>query len=100
MQERKPGETQKEAGLRLTVMKKTLELMTAAFSLVAALAWNDAIQALFLWIFGPQSNVAAKFFYAVLVTGIIVWIGFRLAHVTNIIEKRYGPKTDAPTSTN
>ncbi|MBU1348521.1 hypothetical protein KJ781_00415 [Patescibacteria group bacterium] len=74
------------------VMKKTLELMTAAFSLVAALAWNDAIQALFQWIFGPQSNVAAKFFYAILVTAIIVWIGFRLARVTNLIEKRYGAK--------
>lgn len=94
MQEQKPGETIQEAGLRLSVMKKTLELMTGAFALVAALAWNDAIQALFLWIFGPQSNVAAKFFYAVVVTAFIVWIGFRLARVTKVIEKRYAKKTD------
>jgi len=95
MQERKPGETSQEAGLRLTIMKKSLELMTAAFTFVAALAWNDAIQTFFLWIFGPQSNVAAKFLYAVIVTGIVVWIGFRLARLTNVVEKRYGPKQDA-----
>ena len=39
----KPGETRKEMGLRMSVVQKILELMTAAFSLVAALAWNDAI---------------------------------------------------------
>ncbi|MCI0479344.1 DUF5654 family protein [Candidatus Uhrbacteria bacterium] len=94
MQERKAGETEQEAGLRLTILKKTLELMTAAFALVAALAWNDAIQGLFLWIFGPQSNVAAKFVYAVAVTGLIVWIGFKLARVNRIVERRYGPKKE------
>ncbi|MBP9869772.1 hypothetical protein KBC59_04420 [Patescibacteria group bacterium] len=72
----------------MQVVQKILELMTAAFSLVAALAWNDAIQSLFLKIFGPQSNVTAKFIYAVFITGIVVWVGFRLSRVTKLIEKK------------
>lgn len=85
---RKPGETAKEQSLRMEVLKKILELMTAAFSFVAALAWNDAIQTAFLTIFGPQGNVLAKFVYALLVTAIIVWIGVRLSRVTKFIEKK------------
>lgn len=85
---RKPGETAKEQSLRMLVVKKILELMTAAFSLVAALAWNDAIQALFLQIFGPQSNVIAKFIYALFITAIVVWIGFRLSRIDKFLEKR------------
>ncbi|CAN5906742.1 hypothetical protein BH23ACT11_BH23ACT11_00500 [soil metagenome] len=34
------------------VLDKILQLMTAAFGLVAALAWNEAIQGLFTAIFG------------------------------------------------
>jgi hypothetical protein len=89
METKKPGETEKERGLRLSVIQKILELMTAAFSLVAALAWNDAIQSLFLRIFGPASGVAAKFIYALLVTGIVVFIGIRLSRVTKVIEQRF-----------
>jgi hypothetical protein len=85
---RKPGETAKEQSLRVEVLKKILELMTAAFSLVAALAWNDAVQAVFVAIFGPQSNVFAKFLYALIVTAIVVWIGVRLSRVTTFIEKK------------
>jgi ABC-type uncharacterized transport system fused permease/ATPase subunit len=86
--ERKPGESVAEQSLRMQVLQKILELMTAAFSLVAALAWNDAIQTLFVAIFGPQSNVIAKFVYAVFITAIVVWIGFRLSRVTKRIDKK------------
>ena len=61
------------------VIEKVAALITAAFGLVAALAWNTAIQEIFRLIFGDQSGVWAMIFYAVVVTIIAVlvtiWIG-------------------------
>ena len=54
------------------VIEKLAALITAAFGLVAALAWNGAIQELFKLIFGDQSTLVAMFVYAVVVTIIAV----------------------------
>ena len=54
------------------VIEKMAALMTAAFGLVAALAWNDAIKALFQEVFGAPDQLAAMFTYAVLITIIAV----------------------------
>lgn len=54
------------------VIEKIAALVTAAFGLVAALAWNGAIQELFKLIFGDQSTLVAMFVYAVVVTIIAV----------------------------
>ncbi|HNQ32436.1 MAG TPA: DUF5654 family protein [Methanoculleus sp.] len=54
------------------VIEKIAALVTAAFGLVAALAWNGAIQELFKLIFGEQSTLVAMFVYAVVVTIIAV----------------------------
>lgn len=80
--------TKQELGLRLQVVRRTYELLTAALSFVAALAWNEAIQALFLKIFGPAQTLPAKFIYAILLTALIVWMGTRLAKITELIEKQ------------
>ena len=50
------------------VIEKIAALITAAFGLIAALAWNTAIQEIFRIIFGDQSGVLAMIFYAVVVT--------------------------------
>ena len=61
------------------VIEKIAALITAAFGLIAALAWNEAIQEIFRLVFGEQSGVWAMIFYAVVVTIIAVlitiWIG-------------------------
>ncbi|MFL6512196.1 MAG: DUF5654 family protein [Nitrososphaera sp.] len=54
------------------VIEKVAALITAAFGLVAALAWNSAIQEIFRLVFGNQSGVWAMIFYAVVVTVIAV----------------------------
>jgi multisubunit Na+/H+ antiporter MnhG subunit len=54
------------------VIEKIAGLITAAFGLIAALAWNTAIQEIFRLIFGDQSGVWAMIFYAVVVTIIAV----------------------------
>lgn len=70
------------------MLKQMSTLMVTAFGLVAALAWNDAVQALFTRIFGTASGVAAKFVYATLVTIIIVFVSMRVTSMTSKLEKR------------
>ena len=61
------------------VIEKIAALVTAAFGLVAAFAWNGAIIAIFQQIFGEATSVPAMVIYAVVVTIIAViatiWIG-------------------------
>lgn len=53
--------------------ERTLGFVTAALSLVAGLAWNDAITAMIKEMFPVgTSNLLAKFVYAALVTVIVV----------------------------
>lgn len=60
--------------------KQTLGYVTAAFGLVAALAWNDAITALIEhWFSMEKNSISAKFVYALIVTLIVVIISFYLA---------------------
>ena len=55
------------------VLDKFSQLVTTALGLVAALAWNDAIQTLFQQFLGSAGGaLAAKVFYAVLVTIIVI----------------------------
>ncbi len=69
------------------VLDKIVQLMTAAFGLVAALAWNEAIQALFTQIFGEAGDLFAKFFYAVVVTVIVVFVTIRLGRLSDRIKR-------------
>ncbi len=87
-------EGQKKESLRLQVLNKTFELLTTALSLVAALAWNDAIQSLFSKIFGNASSIWAKFAYALLITVIIVWLGVKAAQTQKLLSRFTGVKND------
>ena len=59
--------------MKREVIEKLAALVTAAFGLVAALAWNDAIKTIFIAIFGAQSSIWAQLVYAVVVTIIAVF---------------------------
>jgi hypothetical protein len=82
--------------MKQDVIKQLAALITAAFGLVAALAWNTAIQEIFRLIFGDQSGVWAMIFYAVVVTIIAVfatiWIG-RVAAKAAASEERTDQST-------
>ncbi|HIH04165.1 MAG TPA: hypothetical protein HA263_10100 [Methanoregulaceae archaeon] len=58
--------------LRSEVLTQVAALMTAAFGLVAALAWNGAIQAIFKAVFGTTDTITGQLIYAVLITIIAV----------------------------
>jgi hypothetical protein len=70
------------------VLEKTLQLATAAFGLVAALAWNEAIQTLFAQIFGEAADITAKFVYALIVTAIVIFATIRLARLQERVIAR------------
>ena len=83
------------------VVATMISLASAAFGVVAALAWNGAITALFNRYFGEGAKIGALFVYALLVTvvGVVVIVVLgRLAARINAqpVEFKYPapPKTD------
>ena len=58
----------KEEPLKVIALDKIAALITAAFGLVAALAWNDAIKAIFKEIFGSADAIGPMLIYAIAVT--------------------------------
>jgi len=65
--------------MKKQVIEKLAALITAAFGLIAALAWNGAIQSIFKTVFGESDTIVAMLIYAIVVTIIAViatmWIG-------------------------
>jgi isocitrate/isopropylmalate dehydrogenase len=68
--------------MRAEIMDKIAALITAAFGLVAALAWNGAIRAIFEAVFGSADNITAMLIYAVVVTIIAVLVTIWIARAT------------------
>jgi hypothetical protein len=70
--------------LSAEVLDKFSELITTALGLVAALAWNAAIQQLFTQVFGEAGGeeLAAKFFYAFIVTLIVIFATISVGRAT------------------
>lgn len=62
----------KPAPLKQEILDKIAALVTAAFGLVAALAWNDAIKAIFKEVFGTADAIGPMLVYAIMVTVIAV----------------------------
>lgn len=60
--------------------------LTAAFGLVAGLAWNDAIKALIEYIFPVKQNtLLAKFIYAIIMTLIVVMAS---VYIIRLLKKK------------
>jgi ABC-type Mn2+/Zn2+ transport system permease subunit len=59
-------ETQKE------FKEKSITLIIAGFGVVAALAWNEAIKSFFDNYLPKSSGLIGKFFYAIIITLIVV----------------------------
>lgn len=68
----------KKKGLRFELLKTMISLATAGFGLVAALAWNDAIQSIINKFFPASSGIISKLIYAVVITSLAVIITYIL----------------------
>jgi uncharacterized protein DUF5654 len=64
---------------RSAYLQVMIALASAAFGVVAALAWNSAITALFKQIFGTSAQIVSLFIYAIIVTIIAVIVMVWLA---------------------
>lgn len=74
--------------LRLEILEKMAALVVAGFGLVAALAWNEAIQDLFKRIdVFSRNSLLSKFVYAALVTAIIVAVTYYLGKSVDKLKK-------------
>jgi len=62
------ADEEKEEPLKVIALDKMAALITAAFGLVAALAWNEAIKAIFKEIFGEAESITPLLIYAIVVT--------------------------------
>jgi hypothetical protein len=70
------------ASIRKESLSKITTLVITAFGLVAALAWNSAIQSIFSKIFGSSTDMFALLGYAVFVTLIAVVVTIYLTRLT------------------
>jgi hypothetical protein len=73
--------------MKQEMIKQIAALSTAAFGLVAALAWNTAIQAIFKSIFGDASSVQAMLIYAIVVTIIAVVVTMQIGKASERFTK-------------
>lgn len=53
------SDDEKKVKVRIELVEKMSALITAAFGLVAALAWNSAIQNVFKQVFGDSESLLA-----------------------------------------
>lgn len=67
--------------MKKEIIEKISSLIVAAFGLVAALAWNSAIQAIFQKYFGTAEGIVPMLIYAVVVTIIAVLVTMWIAKI-------------------
>jgi hypothetical protein len=66
---------------RSAYLQTMIALASAAFGVVAALAWNAAITALVKQIFGTAGAIISLFVYAVIITIVAVIVMVQLANM-------------------
>lgn len=68
---------------RAEYLKVTAGLVTAAFAFVAALAWNQAILAIFKAYLGSPDSIPANLIYAIIVTIVAVLVTVWIARAAS-----------------
>ena len=73
--------------MKKQIIDKMATLITTAFGLVAALAWNGAIQAIFKEVFGTTEGIVSMLIYAVVVTIVAVMVTVWIAKIADKEDK-------------
>jgi uncharacterized protein DUF5654 len=74
---------------RSLYLQTMISLASAAFGVVAALAWNSAITALVKQIFGTGGQIVSLFIYAILITIVAVIV---MVNLGQLAERSAQPK--------
>lgn len=72
--------------IKLEFLDKTTDLFLTSLGLVAALAWNEAIQAIVKEFFPEQNGLWPKILYALLLTVILVIVSWRLNKLMKLLK--------------
>lgn len=86
---KKKKEAKEEKKFHEELIAQLLTLSTAGFGLVAALAWNQAIQAFVTQYITPRipgSGLVSQLLYALLITIIAVFITYQLSRISSHLE--------------
>lgn len=83
---------EKEKHFYQELIQQLVTLSTSGFGLVAALAWNEAVQAFvkeYIQSFYPdQAGVISKFIYAVIITVFAVLVTYQLSRLASKFSSR------------
>lgn len=83
---------QRNRSFHKELIQQLVTLSTSGFGLVAALAWNEAIQTFVKEViqrfYPDQAGVVSKFLYAVIITGFAVLITYQLSRLASKFNKR------------
>lgn len=78
---------QQERSFHKELLHQLITLSTSGFGLVAALAWNEAIQAFvkdYIQRFYPdQSGTISKLIYAIIITAFAVFVTYQLSRLAS-----------------
>lgn len=84
--------SEEERSFHKELIQQLVTLSTSGFGLVAALAWNEAVQAFVKEniqpFFPDQSGVISKFLYALLITAFAVLITYQLSRLASRFESK------------
>jgi len=80
------------SSLKMQILETIAALLTAAFGLIAALAWNEAIKELIAQYFTAGDALMGLFVYAILVTIIAVIAGLIIARALAKLKAKEAPK--------
>lgn len=67
--------------IKSQIRQQTFSYIVASLSLVAGLAWNDAIKDLITRIFPESKSLWARFFYAIAMTFVVILATFLLGRL-------------------
>lgn len=85
-------EVERRVRMKGEFIDKFAALITAAFGLVMALAWNGLIRAIFKSVFGDPDTIRAMTVYAIVVTIVgvllVIWVGKAAAKAKGSQEKK------------
>ena len=73
--------------IKREVKRQVLTYVTAAFGLIAGLAWNEAIKELIDYLFPISNSLLAKFVYAIVMTFVVILISLYLIKLFKKEEK-------------
>jgi len=74
--------------IKTEIKQRIVGYIVAAFSLVAGLAWNEAVKSLIEYIFPlSSSTLLLKFVYAVFITIVLVFVSIYLVKLFKVEEE-------------